>query len=147
MKFVPNISRSATMIALAASAVIASPVLAQSSSTVSVRAGTVISAVSDSRDIAMPAIPGGSVGFEADPSLFQGANLCVSGLDSNWAIKADGTLDTRDPARRASCAPISASGQASVPNPFGANAVPFIERGGRIIAWAGRNRLTGLSGS
>jgi hypothetical protein len=146
MKSIPNLSRSVAA-ALALASAIAMPVAAQNNSTVSTRAGTVISAVSDSRDIAMPAIPGGSVGFEADPTLFQGANLCVSGLDSNWAIKQDGTLDTRDPARRASCAPISANGQASVSNPFGANAVPFIERDGRIIAWAGRNRLTGLSGS
>ena len=146
MKSIPNLSRSVAA-ALALASAIAMPVAAQNNSTVSTRAGTVISAVSDSRDIAMPAIPGGSVGFEANPALFQGANLCVSGLDSNWAIKADGTLDMRDPARRASCAPIGANGQASVPNPFGASAVPFIERDGRIVAWAARNRLTGLSGS
>lgn len=124
---------------------IAAPVVAQSSSVVATRPGVAVSAVSDSSDIAMPAIPNGSVGFEANPTLFQGANLCVSGLDGNWAIKSDGTLDTRNPARRPSCAPIGANGQASVANPFGPNAVPFIERGGRIIAWAGRDRLTGLA--
>ena len=134
-------------IAIALSVVIAAPALAQSASVVSTRPGVAISAVSDSSDIAMPAIQGGSVGFEANPALFQGANLCVSGLDGNWAIKSDGTLDTRNPARRASCAPISANGTASVSNPFGPSAVPFIERGGRIIAWAGRDRLTGLSGT
>jgi len=136
---------STSLIALASVAALASPSMAQNVSTVSVKPGLVISAVSDSSEIQTVPIPGGNVGFEANPSFFAGAQLCVSGLGANWAIKRDGTLDTRDPARRMSCAPISASGQASVRNPFGPDAVPVILLSDGRIVWAGRDRLTGLS--
>ena len=160
MKFVSNLNSAVTMLAIAASAVIASPVLAQSSPTVSVRAGTAISAVSDSSEIAMPSIPGGSIGFEANPAFFAGGQLCVTGLGENWAIKQDGTLHQERPivradgsveqrrsARTPSCAPINADGHASVSNPFGPDAVPFVIAADGRIYWAGRNRLTGLNGS
>lgn len=130
---------------LMASAVvlISSPALAQSSTVAT--SGKPISAVYDANEIAMAPLPGGrgNLGFEADPAFFAGANLCVSGRDDNWAIRRDGTLDTYNKARRASCAPIGPDGHVSVPNPFGPSAVPFIERDGRMLAWAGRDRLTG----
>ena len=137
---------------------LAMPALAQSSSTVSVKPGMQISAVSDSSQIAMPAIPGGSVGFEANQAFFKGGQLCVTGLDDNWAIRDDGTLhqekpiirsdgsvEVRQSARTPKCAPIQDNGQVSVSNPFGPNAVPFIIAADGRIYWAGRNRLQGLA--
>ena len=136
------------MLALAAFTAFAMPAAAQqrSSPTVSVSSPLGISAVSDVTEIAMPSLPDGVAVFERTPAFFEGAQLCVSGLDANWAVRRDGTLDTRNPARRASCSPII-NGKATVSNPFGPRAVPFIERAGRIVAWAGRDRLSGLDNS
>lgn len=105
-----------------------------------------ISIVYDASEIAMAPLPGNrqNMGFEADPAFFQGAELCVVGLNENWAVKRDGTFDTNDPARRMSCAPIGPDGQASVVNPFGPDAVPIIKGGDRLLGWAGRDRLRGL---
>lgn len=145
-----------------AAAIVATPmsVIAQprAGATVSVTHPLGISAVFDGREIAMSipngSIPNGHVGFEANNGIFRGAALCVSGTGANWSLRRDGTVDLRDPARRPSCAPIDAAGRASVPNPYGTNAVPWIGADSdgdgvidRIVAWAGRDRLSGLTGS
>lgn len=112
-----------------------------------------VSAVYDSKEIAMQQLPGGksNMGFEADPAFFQGANLCISGQGDNWSLRRDGTVDEYNPGRKPSCALIDADGHARVANPFGDKAVPWIgvDTNGdgtvdRIIAWAGRDRLNGV---
>lgn len=162
MKFLSNLRLATTALLACTTASLAAPASAEDNlPVVSVRAGTAISAVFDNTEIAMAPLPGGraNIGFEADPAFFQGASLCLAGLDDNWPIKRDGTLHvematirsdgTVEPARRSArepvCAVIGNDGRAAVANPFGPTAVPFILRDGRIIAWAGRNRLDGLA--
>ena len=138
-KFLNN--RSIAII-LAASALAASPALADTT-TVSVASPLGISAVSDAREIAMPAIPGGNVGYESNPSFFQGASLSVSNPGDNWAVRHDGSLDTKNPERAAACSPI-VNGRASITANLVRGATPFIMKDIRILAWAGRDRLVGL---
>lgn len=147
-------------LALAASTALAMPAAAQQnrSSSVSVTSPLGVSAVTDTTNIQMPAIPGGVAVYERNPAFFEGASLCVAGLDDNWPIRPDGTLHREQPilradgtveriptsARTPSCAPL-VHGRATVSNPFGPRAVPFILRGDRIVGWAGRDRLSGLA--
>ncbi len=130
-----------SIVAIAASLAI-TPAFAEPT-TVSVDSPLGVSAVSDASVIAMPAIPGGNVDYARNPDFFANASLCVSNPDGNWAIRRDGTLDTFNPERRAACAPI-VNGQAAVSGNFVRGATPFIMRDGRILAWAGRDRLKGL---
>ncbi|MEI9966759.1 MAG: hypothetical protein WDN67_03955 [Candidatus Moraniibacteriota bacterium] len=96
------------LLAAIAAASFGAPALAQQS-TVSTRPDRPVSAVTRANSpIAMTPLDklspqahcssaGCHLGFEEDPSVFDGALLCMSNIDGNWAVRRDGTFDDVNP--------------------------------------------------
>ena len=59
--------------------------------------------------------------FSENPAFFKGAELCVSGLNLNWAVKRSGEIVTNDPVRKAYCTPIGDDGKVTLTSGFGLN--------------------------
>ena len=141
MKSITNFARTATMLAIAASAAIASPALAD---TINVGNQYGVSAVGDRSDGYQTQLADGQhVDFASNPQRFAGAEACLATGGDLWPFKADFSIDPRRAAGLV-CAPVGTDGRATIRIngrvPQGSTYVIRYSGGG--YDWAGQDRVT-----